>query len=245
MTSEHRLPRIATIATMPSRLATFSKVVPAIRAQVDHTFVYLDGFSAVPEFLRGLDNVSVVRAEQAGDLHASSRYLCIRELSEPAIIISVDDDIIYPPDYVANLTRVLEHLQGKAVVGVHGRIFVPPHESYARHASCLAFFSGTKQPQYMHELGAGTCCFRSDMLDIDPRDWEHYNMEDINLAIEAQRRGLHRVAIARPRHWLVPYEHNQPDSLWVKLNENDTEQTKLMRMLMRMYLDDDRGSATV
>jgi hypothetical protein len=94
----------------------------------------------------------------------------------------------------------------------------------------------------MHELGAGTCCFRSDVLDIDPRDWEHCNMEDINLAIEAQRRKLPRVAMARPRHWLVPYEHNQPDSLWVKLNKDDTEQTKLMRALMRMYLDDDRGS---
>lgn len=238
-----RLPRVATIATMPSRLETFSKVFPAVHAQVDHMYVYLDGFEEVPEFLQQADRVSVYRAEQVGDLHASSRYLCVRELGEPSIVISVDDDIIYPPDYVEQLVAALDQVNGRAVVGVHGRVFLPPHRSYARDVWCSAFFSKSAEMRHMHELGAGTCCFRSDVLDIDPRIWKRYNMEDIYLAIEAQRRGLPRLSIPRALNWLRPYAENQPDSLWLKAQKDDSEQTKLMRVLLSLYTGIGRAPA--
>ena len=94
------MPRVATIATLASRAETFQMVLPVIHAQVDHVFVYLDGYGASPSFLERFDRVTVRRAE---DLHASSRFLCLEDLSAPTVVLSVDDDIIYPPDYVSHL----------------------------------------------------------------------------------------------------------------------------------------------
>ena len=229
------LRKVATIATMPSRAPGFQKVLAAIRPQVDHVFVYLDGYDAPPGFLHGMDGVSVQRAEDLGDLHASSRMLCLQRLPSPAVVVVVDDDILYPPDYVDTLAGMLHHMEGRAIVGVHGRIFLPPHESYVRDAMVLHFNNGLEKPCHVHELGVGTCAFVSSALDVDPRQWDRYDMNDITIALEAQRRGLARVAVARAADWLNPYAQSQPDSLWAKAQKDDTEQSRRMRQLIGCY----------
>jgi hypothetical protein len=229
------LPRVATIATMASRRESFEAMFPAIHAQVEHTFVYLDGYAEPPPFLAQLDRVTVRHAEREGDLHASSRFLCVRELDRPSVVVCVDDDIAYPHDYVERLAAELQKHGGRAVVGVHGRVFLPPHRSYTRDVMNMHFTDAVAQPSYVHELGGGTCAFVSDIFDIDPRRWRRNDMDDIILAIEAQRRRLLRVAIAREEGWLTAYAENQPDSLWIKTKADQTEQTHLMQVLLGMY----------
>ena len=236
MSDIRSLPRVATIATMASRQLGFEQVLPVIRAQVDHVFVYLDGYAAPPPFLEGLSDVTVRHAEAVGDLHCSSRFLCLRELPGPTVVVVVDDDIGYPPNYVATMSKVLEHLEGQAVVGVHGRIFSPPHCSYVNDALAQHFSAGLVRACHMHELGAGTCAFVSDRLPVDPREWDRNDMDDLLLAIEAQKRGLPRVAVARPEGWLKPLEQDQPDSLWTRTQKDDAEQSRRMRALLSLYV---------
>jgi len=227
--------RIAAIATMASRIETFQKVLPVIRAQVDHVYIYLDGYSTAPAFLAGLDRITVQRAEDVGNLHASSRFLCLRDLTAPAVVAMVDDDIIYPPDYVDRLVGALQRLEGNAVVGVHGRVFTPPHQSYVRNTTVLHFMRQLAQPCHVHVLGSGTCAFVSNMLDVDPRKWSRYDMDDIYVAIEAQQRGLPRIAVARAEGWLKPYAEGQPDSVWAKTLVDESAHSRAMRELLRLY----------
>jgi hypothetical protein len=229
------LPRIALTSTMASRAETFRQVFAAIHPQVDHTYVYLDGYAEVPKFLRDTDRVTVRRAEEHGNLHASSRFLALRELAEPNIVVSVDDDIAYPPDYVDVLAENLARYDGRAVVGVHGRNFLPPHRSYIDDAHCLHFATELDRPIYVHELGTATCAFVSSAFAPDPRPWRRNDMDDIVLAIEAQRRGVPRVAIAREEGWLEALEDNQPDSLWVRAKQDAAEQTWMMHALLALY----------
>jgi hypothetical protein len=235
MSDIRSLPRIAAMATMASRQATFEQVLPVIRAQVDHVFVYLDGYAAPPAFLAGLDRVTVHHAEAVGDLHCSSRFLCLRELARPAVVVLADDDILYPPDYVATLVEVLGRLEGKAVVGVHGRIFTPPHRSYVNNAMTLHFEAALENACHVHELGSGTSAFVSDRFAVDPRTWDRTDMDDLVVAIEAQKRGLPRIAVARPAGWLKPYAQGQDDSLWVRTKKDDSEQSRRMRGLLGLY----------
>lgn len=226
------LPRAAAIATMASREATFRKVLPVIHAQVDHVYIYLDGYSAPPSFLEGLERISVHHAEDVGNLHASSRFLCLQCLANPTVVVMVDDDLIYPPDYVHRLVEGLHQLEGRAIVGVHGRIFMPPYRSYVRDAAPLHFAHGLVQPRQVHELGTGTCAFISSHFDVDPGEWDRNDMDDIIVATEAQRRGLPRVAMARAAGWLKAHAESQPDSLWARTKADDTEQSRRMRALL-------------
>ena len=229
------LPRAATIATMASRVETFQQVLPVIHAQVDHVFVYLDGYDAVPGFLQDFDRISVYRAEEVGDLHCSSRFLCLQHLDTPTVVVSVDDDIIYPPDYVDRLVEALHQAEGLALVGVHGRIFRPPHRSYVHDAAAFQFAQELVKPTHVHELGMGTSAFVSSQFDIDPRQWDRFDMDDIVAAIEAQRRGLPRIAVARPAGWMKVLARRQPDSLWMKAQMDDTEHSRRMRALLGLY----------
>ncbi len=229
------LPRVATIATLASRVGTFEKALPAIHAQVDHVFVYLDGYGEPPAFLKALDRISIHRAEAVGDLHCSSRFLCVRELSTPTVVVVVDDDIGYPPDYVDRLVEALQQAEGAAVVGVHGRIFTPPHRSYVHDAIPFQFAQELAQSRHVHELGMGTSAFVSSRLDLDPRGWDRTDMDDITVALEAQRRGLPRIVVARPAGWMKVLALRQPDSLWLKTQEDDAEQSRRMRALLGLY----------
>lgn len=230
--------RVAAIATLASRVESFQKVLPVIHAQVDHVFIYLDGYSVPPTFLGSFDRVTVRRAEDVGDLHASSRFLCLQDLSAPTVVATVDDDIIYPPDYVDRLVNALQRLEGQAIVGVHGRIFLPPHQSYVRDAAVFHFTRELSEACHVHELGTGTCAFVSSNLDVDPREWAHNGMDDIVIATEAQRRGLPRIAVARPAGWVRALVPDQPDSLWAKTLIDDSEQGRRMRALLSLYSSD-------
>lgn len=232
------LRRVASMATMASRLATFQMVLPVIHSQVDHVFVYLDGYDTAPAFLDGFDRITVRRAEEVGDLHASSRFLCLLELSEPAFVVIVDDDLAYPPDYVERMADVLRQLGGQAIVGVHGRIFLPPHTSYVRHVNPLHYTRALNTACHVHEVGIGTCAFLSSRLDVDPRTWDRNDMDDIIVAIEAQKRGLPRIAVPRRAGWLGGYTEGQTDSLWDRTKADDSEQIRRMHELLALYAAD-------
>jgi len=231
-----RLPKVATMATMPSRRETFEKVLPAIHAQADRVFVFLDGYDGCPDFLNRFERVVVRRADAVGDLHASSRLLCLRELDGPSVVAIVDDDVAYPPDYLSRMTVALERHGGDAIVGVHGRIFTPPHASYARDAIAIHFAHALARPRQVHELGTGTCAFLSDRFSVDPLGFGRGDMDDILLAIAAQKQGLPRFAIARPAGWLKPLAQLQADSLWRRVQADDSAHTERMRDLLRLYL---------
>jgi hypothetical protein len=235
MSNVRSLPRVAAIATMASRQETFRQVLPVIRAQVDHVFIYLDRYVAPPAFLEGLDRVTVRHAEAVGDLHASSRFLCLGGLAGPAVVAIVDDDIAYPHNYVAVLTEMLDRLDGQAIVGVHGRTFLPPHQSYVGDAFIQHFAAAVEQACHVHELGVGTFAFVSDRFPVDPREWARNDMDDIIVATEAQKRGLPRVMVARPAGWLKSYAEDQADSLWSRAKKDDSEQSRRMRALLCLY----------
>jgi hypothetical protein len=189
--------------------------------QVNRVFVYLDNFTFVPAFLNDDPKISVFRAEELGNYHASSRFLALSHLKAPCVLFPFDDDILYPPDYAATLVSVLGDMGGRAMVGVHGRIFRPPHQSYVRDAVFLHFSAGSTANAQVHELGAGTCAFVSDQLDFDLRQWPSNDMDDILMAIEAQKRSIQRIAVKRQAKWLQPIAENQPDSLWTKTRRDD------------------------
>jgi len=230
-----KMPRVAAIATMASRIETFQKVLSVIHAQVDQVFVYLDGYTRPPSFLAGFDRISVMRAEDLGNRHASSRFLCLRELRVPTLVVIVDDDIIYPPNYVDALVDALQRFQGAAIVGVHGRIFVPPHQSYINDVITFHFAGKLLRPVHVHELGVGTSAFVSNIFDIDPEVLDNGNMNDIIVATEAQRRGLPRIAVPRTQGWLKAYAETQADSLWARTMRNHTDHSRRMRALLNLY----------
>lgn len=228
------LPRVGSIATIPSRAESFAEVLPRILAQVDQLFVYFDGFSAVLPALEEPSKIVVFRAEECGNLHCSSRLLPLTFLNGPSIFVVFDDDILYPPDYVARLVEGLALRGGRAIVGFHGNSFKQPYQSYVTDRVCLNFKERLEIDTEVDELGIGTCAFLSEVFPVDPREFPHINMDDIVLAIEAKRRGLPRIALHRTAGWLARHPKPQKESLWKRVQEDASRETSLLAQLVSL-----------
>jgi hypothetical protein len=226
------LPRIGSIATMPNRAESFAEVVPRLLPQVDRLFVYLDGFDTQPSVVEGQCKIVVFRAEECGNLHASSRLLPLTFLDRPSILVPFDDDILYPADYVARLVEGLAARGGRAIVGFHANCFRPPYQSYIRDRVCFNFKESLEIDTEVDELGIGTCAFLSELFSVDPRTFPHVNKDDIILAIEAKRRGLPRIALHRSSGWLPKYPKPQGESLWARTRKNESVETHLLAQLI-------------
>jgi hypothetical protein len=237
------LQRVATIATMPSRAETFRMVVERILPQVDQLFVFLDSFDHVPEFLSNNDKIQIARSQDVGDLHAAGRFLVLQSLKSPSVVIVVDDDIEYPRNYVSRLVACLVAHSGAAVVGVHGGQFLPPYQSYITDALRHHFASALKRDMQVDELGCGTCAFLSEALDFDVRAWPYYDANDLQIAMEAKKRGLPLVCIKRRRSWLRPYAEFQTDSNWTKTLADPSRKSALMRILAGEAMSQDNPNA--
>ena len=210
------LPRVATIATMPTRIETFARVVARLLPQVDRMFVFLDGFEATPGFLLDDRKITVLRSQEVGELHSTGRFLALRVLEAPSVVLVVDDDIKYPRNYVARMVRRLAAASGKAVIGVHGGIFKPPYESYVTDGTQYHFSSELKEDTRADALGAGTAAFLSEVMDFDVRQWVGYDHSDLQLALEAKRRQVPLICIKRRKKWLRPLAEDRADSLLVE-----------------------------
>ena len=228
------LPKIACISTLHSRVPSLEAMLPTIVNQVDAIHVYLDGHQSIPPCLQGLTNAEVFSGQSLQGLKSESRFLSLAKLGQRSLIFMVDDDILYPDDYVERLTRLLSLLTGRAIVGVQGRIFLPPHRSYVRDALFLHFESRVAAPRQVHEIGTGTCAFVSGQVDFDPHG-KPLGMSDIVIAVEAQRKRMPRVAIDREQGWLKAISQAQGDSIWMRTIADHKEQDKLMRQLLALY----------
>jgi hypothetical protein len=226
------LPLVGAIATIPSRVESFADVLSRLVPQVDHLFVYLDGHAAAPSALKQQSKLTIFHAEKCGNLHASSRLLPMTFLGRPCIFVIFDDDIIYPTDYVETLVEGLAKRGGRAVVGFHGNCFKPPYASYAKDRVNINFKEGLEIDTQVDELGAGTSAFLSENLAIDPREFPYVNMDDLILAIEAERRCLPRICLRRSTGWLAKHPKPQTWNLWSDVLKDDSRETKLLAQLI-------------
>ncbi len=226
------LPRVGSIATMPSRAESFAEVLPRILPQVDRLFVYFDGFSKTLPAIEHEPKIVAFRAEECGNLHCSSRLLPLTFLNTPSVFVVFDDDILYPPDYVVSLVEGLAGRGGRAIVGFHGNSFTQPFQSYVRDRVCLNFKDHLSIDTEVDELGVGTCAFLTSEFSVDPREFYYNNMDDIFIAIAAKRRGLPRIALRRSGGWLPRHPKPQVESLWRETQKDDSRETSLLAQLI-------------
>jgi hypothetical protein len=229
------LPRIGAIATMPSRLESFRAALPAIVPQVDRLYVFLDGHAAVPDF--AVDpKIIAMRSSEEGALHCSGRFLGLGRETEDCIFATFDDDIVYPPDYVATLAAALVRFRARAVVGFHGVSFAPPFGSYLRDRTICHFQAGLSHDVRVDLLGTGTAAFVASRLPLDPRRWPSGTMDDLIVSLAAEDRGIPRVALARRPRYLRAIEQNQTDSIYAATQRDESVQTSYMRTLIDLEI---------
>lgn len=212
MPSNRTHPVHAGVASIPQRAASLRAVVDALSPQVDVLHVYLNGYESMPTFLRGRPgHIRVVRSQDVAPTHDArdnGKFFFLSEdvPVEGAYYLSVDDDIAYPPDYVATLVARVEQYQRRAIVGVHGITLADPLVDYFVNRTVHHFAAGLAADRSVNLLGTGTVAFHRSTLDLSYADFGEPGMADLWLGIAAKTQGVPMRCIARAARWLQPLD---------------------------------------
>lgn len=184
---------LASLASQPRRESMLEVALRTLRPQVDVLSVYLNGYRAVPSCVLELAD----RHEFAADNEGAERKFWWADREPRGLHFSCDDDIVYPPDYVAVMKAELEAHAG-ALVTAHGRAYrgAPVSIHSIDPASLGLFHHEVKRGRAINCPGTGVMAWDAHRVAL-PAAWSGRNMADVQVAIWAQR---NRVPI-----WLVPH----------------------------------------
>jgi hypothetical protein len=230
---------VAGMATMPSREVSFQFAFASIVRQVDKLYLYLDGHDDVPPVVRGHANVDVVFARDMPGLHANGKLLGLTLEQRDCIYVCVDDDIYFPRHFVSAMREGLAKEQDRAVVGLHAvRLARPLVRFFTDQVQVSHYAFPLPCATVVDLVGTGAAMFSSTALKFDVRGWPRVSMADIGLAMEAARRELPMISIARNGPLVINLAEGQPDSLYLARLKDDSHQTALAMQLLAM-----RGAA--
>lgn len=145
----------AHMATFPPRRKIMMDVVKRIAPQVDRMFICFNEYSEIPDELTEFGNVTTMIPDR--DLKDVGKFAF-----DPApgdVVFTVDDDILYPPDYVAVVLGQANKigLEGNAI-GYQGnaRVFKKQQNQYGWRN--FLFFNPCPKILGATILGTGTAC---------------------------------------------------------------------------------------
>lgn len=224
------------MATMPGRETQLRRTVDSLLPQVDQLRIYLNNpdmvqripASAVPE------HPAIHYAWQKGDLGDAGKFAwsagdeeIARARSEARMIFTVDDDIIYPPDYVEKLAwHCVEH---NAPVGVHGIRIREPIRTYYKSRTVFHCAAALERPTRVHMLGTGTLAYLTSQLAVSLHAFPIRNMADVWFGVLARRAGVALWAVERPAGWLQTQE--VPWSIHQRSKNDCSIQTAVVKQL--------------
>ena len=190
---------IANMATYPARVDTIKKTVPIIAKQVDVLYICLNEFSEIPEFLSEYKNIKAFIPKQ--DYKDVGKF--VTKMKDNDDIFYVDDDIIYPSNYVKRTIEIREEFDHiKPIIGYHGIIYSDVFDGSSGQRNVFSFKFGLNQHRLVNQLGTGT---------IHCKGWQCPTLEymnnsqkyvDVRFARHAFAYGYPMICGSRSQGWM-------------------------------------------
>lgn len=170
--------------------------------------------------------LSIIIDDQAnGD---NGKFFALQGIEKDCYFLTIDDDLIYPPDYVSKMIQKIEQYNRRAIVSALGRIMIqPPINSYYSTKNRRHYFhtfEHTKKDQRCQILGTGVMGWHSSAYKPNIEDFKKPNMADIYMGLVAQRDKIPMIAIEKPANWL--YHLPITESIFDSHKNNDKAQTE-------------------
>ena len=154
-------------------------------------------------------------------------------------IVTADDDIAYPHDYIERMVNEVEAHHREALVGVHGAAlpYGPPFTRWSQYANMrrshvFALEHGGRIS--VDVIGTGTMAFHSDVGIPDVTEMDTLRMVDLHVATWAQKRGIALHMVPRTREWMVEFEAPGEQRIWQQTKADKVLQHQMLQVLNRI-----------
>ena len=222
---------IASVCSMPERETSLKKVIASVINQVDQVWVYLNEYASVPSFLVN-DKIRVFRSQdEIGDIGDAGKFYGCEKIK--GYHFTLDDDLIYPSDYVARMIAAIEVNNRKYAITLHGRIFNRlPVNSYYHGATgrCSCLLDQTADT-FVHVGGTGVGAYHTDTIQISMADFKAANMSDIWFAKVCAEQNVPILSLSHKKGWIKEstYDHNR--TIYSSCNSSDRYQTEVLNAI--------------
>lgn len=183
-----------------NRINIMNKTIESLLPQVDKINVYLNNYLYIPKFLLH-EKITVSLSQHYGDLNDTGKFF----FNIPTgYHFTVDDDILYPPDYVQKMIMKIELYQKKAIICVHGTILPDDIKHFfSKNRTTYSFKKGLNIDKFIHIPGTGTVAYHTSTFSSKCNNVEKYaGLIDIWLAIIAKKNNVPIISIEREDGWL-------------------------------------------
>lgn len=211
---------LANLATYPPRAAFLPNVVDAVSPQVDQLNIVLNEYEAVPEFLSQYKNVNAIIPDH--DTKDAGKFY--PDCSQAEYVFLIDDDIVYPIDFVTLSVARMQALEaGRYLGGYHCSIYrrpaLRPISVKSLKANIRFRVSPSHIARFRQVLNSGSGMSNSVFVDqvatnaaiLSGRDMPPYEFMktsqkfvDVRLARWCYEKGISRVSLPRKSGWLRP-----------------------------------------
>lgn len=192
-----KYPIVAGMATYKGREKCRVDAYKSIIRQVDELHIYVNDDSPIHESILNDKKVTVHR-HPLGDIGDRGKFYLPKK---NAHYFTLDDDLIYPHDYVMKTLRGIR--KHRRVVSWHGRTlnkdagryYNGGHQKYR----CLGYVKNDVEVEFP---GTGVMAWCSDDFTFDIKDFESSNMADVWAGIKLINANNKAVVLAHKNGWI-------------------------------------------
>lgn len=208
----------ANIATQPSRFESLLSTLDSIKGQFDEVRIYLNNYSNVPEELQSYTT------HIGQDLTDNGKFFWSSNSNE--YYFTLDDDIIYPPDYVEKTLPLI----GDRVVSYHGRRLTGLDKQYYDNHKVYIYNDELETERKLDVLGTGVMAFDTDYFTPTLWKTENHKMTDLLIALEAHMWNIPIVCLPRKNNWLS-HENIFFDGIYFEFKGREDKQIRMANMI--------------
>jgi len=220
--------KIFNIATF-NRDACLFKTIDSIYNQADIINIALNSHKEIPEKLLNDFKINCFITDNSiGD---GFKFYKLNE--SDGYYFTIDDDLIYPPDYSEYMIDRYNYYNGKYIVTLHGRTFLQyPVQSYYRSPHHNNRCLGTvPNDVFVHFGGTGVMMFHTNLFKFNYKDIKYSNMADIWVGKFANERGIKIVCLAHKEGYLGYQSEVGSNTIFDNWKFNDEIQTNLVNSI--------------
>lgn len=204
---------IGAMATYDKRAQTRRRAIDSIEGQLDELHV--------------MDN-----SINAFDRTDNAKFLMLDQIEEPCIMFLLDDDLIYPPDYVEKMVQAIEKYG--CIITHHGRRLRGEGLDYYRGHQAFRCLGRVTEDVLIDVAGTGVTAF--DTRYFHPKglaDSPDLRMSDLVFSLEAAKQGKKIGVVQHDVGWIKAI-HNKETIFETETGKKNRRQNEIADEIYRL-----------
>lgn len=246
MKDDTRIIKTVLCASVVGREQQLKVALQSIYDQVDEIHLVLNFYLEVPDWINNLTKVYSYLNPTNRNAHDA---IWFRSLgldafdngNQPGHNIDgryyfvIDDDLLYPKDYVEKMVEGVERHERNAIITAHGSTIVRPVKDYLECRQTYNFSDRLERDIFVDMAGVGCSAWHSSTIKPTPNDFPIPFCRDLWFAILAKKNNVFLICLQRPTQWILPLQ-TEGDTVYELTCQNEKLKALKNRILKEQLL---------